>query len=166
MTNRESLIKELQIEAANTRKMLERVPAEHFDYKPHEKSMSLKFLSTHVADLIGWPGYVLSTDRLDFQNNDLKEPVVHSTEDLLTHFDAMLQNSLSELAKADDALLSERWVLCSGDYIILDQPRSVAIRSMCMSHLYHHRGQLSVYLRLLNVSVPGMYGPSADEMPG
>ena len=164
MTNKDSLIKELQVEAANTRKMLERVPAEHFDYKPHEKSMDLKFLSTHVADLIGWPGYVLTTDKLDFQGNDLKEPEVNSTDDLLRHFDEVLQNSLEQLQKADEELFSGRWILCSGEHVILDQPRAVIIRSMCMNHIIHHRGQLSVYLRLLNVPVPGMYGPSADEM--
>lgn len=166
MTNKDSLIKELQIEGANTRKMLERVPAEHFDYKPHAKSMSLKFLSTHVADLIGWPGYVLTTGKLDFQNNDLKEPVVNSTADLLNHFDEALQKSLTQLEQANEELFSERWTLCSGDYVILNQPRSVVIRSTCMNHIYHHRGQLSVYLRLLDVPVPGMYGPSADEMQG
>jgi uncharacterized damage-inducible protein DinB len=164
MTMNDSLIKELQIEAANTRKMLERVPAEHFDYKPHEKSMDLKFLSTHVADLIGWTGYVLTTTELDFVNNDLKEPVIQSTEDLLSHFDEVLQSSLSALETATAEQFAEHWVLRNGDFVILEQPRAVVIRSMCLSHLYHHRGQLSVYLRMLNIPVPGMYGPSADEM--
>src|SRR5690606_11483711 len=119
----------------NTRKMLERVPAEHFDYKPLEKSMNLKMLSTHVADLIGWPGLVLTSDKLDFQNNDLKQPVVNSTEDLLSHFDQMLQSSLSALQTATDEQIAGNWIMCSGDYVILDQRRAVVIRSMCLSHL-------------------------------
>src|SRR5690606_2798428 len=164
MTLNETLIAELKHEAANTRKMLEKIPAEHFDYKPHEKSMTLKFLATHIADLFGWTGYVLLTNELDFQNNNLKEPVINSTQDLLDHLDMQVNASIAALANAEAGVFEENWVLRSGDYVIMDLTRPVTIRSMCMSHIYHHRGQLSVYLRLLDVKIPGMYGPSADEM--
>jgi len=164
MTLNESLIAEIKQEAMNTRKMLEKVPAEQFDYKPHEKSMSLKSLSTHIADLFGWTSYVLLTDKLDFQNNDLKSPEINSTQDLLDHLDVQTNASIAALTNAEEAIYNENWVLCSGDYIILDLPRATVLRSMCLSHIYHHRGQLSVYLRLLNIPIPGMYGPSADEM--
>jgi len=164
MTLNESLIAEIKQEAMNTRKILERVPAEQFDYKPHEKSMSLKSLSTHIADLFGWTGYVLLTDKLDFQNNDLKRPEINSTQELLDHLDAQTNTSIAALINAEESIYNENWVLCSGDHIILDLPRAAVLRSVCLNHIYHHRGQLSVYLRLLNIPVPGMYGPSADEM--
>jgi len=164
MTLNESLIAELKHEAANTRKMLEKIPAEHFDYQPHEKSMSLKSLSTHMADLFGWTAYVLLTDQLDFQNNDLKRPEINSTQDLLDHLEMQVNASVAALTNAEESLFEKNWVLRNGDYIIMDLPRATVIRGTCMSHIYHHRGQLSVYLRLLDIPIPGMYGPSADEM--
>lgn len=164
MTLNDSLIAEIKHEAANTRKMLERIPAEHFHYKPHEKSMTLKALSAHVADLFGWTAMVLLTDKLDFQNNDLKQAEINSTQDLLDHLDEEVNASIAALANAEQAIFGQNWVLCSGDYVIMDMPRAVVIRSACLNHIYHHRGQLSVYLRLLDIPVPGMYGPSADEM--
>jgi len=164
MTLNESLVAEITQEAANTRKMLERVPVEQFDYKPHEKSMSLKALTTHIADLFGWTGFVLLTDKLDFQNNDLKRPEINTTQDLLDHLDAQANTSIAALTNAENTVFDENWILCNGDHILLDLPRAVVIRSICLSHIYHHRGQLSVYLRLLNIPIPGMYGPSADEI--
>ena len=164
MTINESLIAEIKHEAANTRKMLELIPAEHFDYKPHEKSMSLKALSTHIADLFGWPAVVLLNDKLDFQSGILKNAEINSTQDLLNHLDEEVNASIAALTNAEASSFGQNWILCSGDYVIVDMPRAAVIRSVCLSHIYHHRGQLSVYLRLLNVPVPGMYGPSADEM--
>jgi len=164
MTLNESLIAEIKHEAVNTRRMFELIPAEQFDYKPHDKSMSLKALSTHTADLFGWVGLILLTDKLDFQNNDLKRPVINSTQDLVDHLDAQVNTSIAALTNAEASVFEKNWVMSIGDHILSDLPRTAAIRSICLSHIYHHRGQLSVYLRLLNIPVPGMYGPSADEM--
>src|SRR5690606_8515371 len=101
MTINESLIAEIKHEAANTRKMLELIPAEHFDYKPHEKSMSLKALSTHIADLFGWPAVVLLNDKLDFQSGILKNAEINSTQDLLNHLDEEVNASIAALTNAE-----------------------------------------------------------------
>lgn len=163
MSLTQSLIQEIKHESASTRKMLERVPADKFDWRPHEKSMSLKSLATHVADLAGMTGIAASKDYLDFMEDNGAKPQINSTEDLVAHFDALNNNTIEILKELKDEDLNKEWTMRAGDHIIMQAPKKVAIRSMGLNHLYHHRAQLGVYLRLLDIPIPGMYGPSADE---
>lgn len=160
-----ALIAELKSEAAKTRKMLALVPiADKADWVPHTKSMKLGRLALHVAELAGWTGMTITTDELDFAKGYTPTPTPATTEELLAILDKNVEMSLKALENADDELLAKPWTLRSGDHVYFTLPKKVVIRDMCYNHVVHHRGQLSVYLRLLNIPIPGMYGPSADEM--
>lgn len=160
----QSLIPEFKHEAASTRKMLERVPFEKADWKPHQKSFSLGRLATHVAEIPHWMTVTLTTNELDFAKGEYKAFTPASKEELMEIFESSYQEALSSLEGATDAAMMEKWSLKNGDHVIFTMPRIATLRSFVMNHLIHHRAQLSVYLRLLDVPVPGMYGPSADEM--
>ncbi len=161
---RELALTEFDQEMATTRKLLERVPMEKADWSPHERSPKLGELASHVARLAGNPGLVLSTDELNFATADRSKWVaVYAREELLARFEANVASSRAALAEASDEQLAGSWTLRWGDRIIFSQPRPLVHRSFCMNHLIHHRAQLGVYLRLLNVPIPGSYGPSADE---
>ncbi|MBD0332907.1 MAG: hypothetical protein ICV66_09635 [Chitinophagaceae bacterium] len=160
----QALIAEINHEASSTRKMLERVPQEKFDWKPHEKSMSLGRLATHVAELPNWMTRTLTTEEFDFSKHQYKPNIAESQEHLLQIFDTNLQKALQILENTSDDSLRAPWTLRNGERVFFTLPRIATLRSMSLNHLIHHRGQLSVYLRLLNVPIPGMYGPSADEM--
>lgn len=163
MSITQTLLKEMNNEAQTTRKMLERVPADKFDWQPHEKSMTVKRLATHIAELPGWVEMTLTTSELDFANNPYTVEDVQSTEDLIAYFEKSLEKGRTELAKATDEDLEPDWTLRNGDQIYSVRPKSEVIR-MTYCQIVHHRAQLGVYLRLLNVPIPGSYGPSADEM--
>jgi uncharacterized damage-inducible protein DinB len=156
------LQKELEQEAETTRKMLSRVPAEKFDWQPHPKSMNLKMLAAHVAELPGWIYLTLTTTELDFENNSYRPKGVKNTEELLDFFETSLQTGRDALATADIASFTDEWVLRSGSKIHSRRTKYDVIR-MSLSQIIHHRAQLGVYLRLLDISIPGSYGPSADE---
>ncbi|MFA5575412.1 MAG: DinB family protein [Brumimicrobium sp.] len=164
MSLKQELIAEIKSEFSNTRKTLERVPSDKFDWRPHEKSMSLKSLAKHVADLTAFPAIMVTTDYLDFHENQQKSDSIETTEDLLKIFDEGYNNTIKSLEDVSEFDLEKNWIMRAGDHIILDAPRKTAIRSMALSHSYHHRAQLGVYLRLLDIPVPGAYGPSADEV--
>jgi uncharacterized damage-inducible protein DinB len=157
------LLPEFDQEMKNTRKLLECVPDGKFDYKPHEKSMTLGRLASHVAEM---PNYLVSTlrhERLDFTGEEKRvEPT--NCKELLESFDKLSAEARDLLSKATDEDLAKIWTLTFKGQQIFSMPRTAVIRSMVISHLIHHRGQLGVYLRLNNVEFPGMYGPSADEM--
>ncbi|MCA0334078.1 MAG: DinB family protein [Bacteroidetes bacterium] len=159
-----ALLSEIEHESKSTRKLLELVPVEHFDWRPHEKSMTLKGLAIHIAQLASYPGIILSSPYLDFAENTIKKPEIDTTEDLLKVFQQGNDATLNAIRSADETVFNQNWILRKGEHLILDAPRSVAIRQMGLNHLYHHRAQLGVYLRLLNIPIPGMYGPSSDEM--
>lgn len=163
MSQLQALVTEIQQEGENSKKILERIPEDKFDWKPHEKSMRLKSLATHIAQLAGWPGLVVTTEELDFQKGGLNTPEINSTEDLIRYLEAGVQASIEALQNTTVEALNENWILRSGDQVIFEMPKIAVIRGMSMNHLIHHRGQLSVYLRLLDIPVRGMYGPSADE---
>ena len=163
MTVLESLSKELESEAITTRKMLERVPFDNYNWKPHEKSMTLQKLASHVAELPSWIGMTLNTDQLDFAANPYMLPEITSSGQLLTYFEKNLVEGRAELAKAKEEQLSQPWTLRNGDQIYNVSPKGDVIR-MTYCQIVHHRAQLGVYLRLLNIPIPGSYGPSADEM--
>jgi uncharacterized damage-inducible protein DinB len=162
MINR-PLIAELKQEAASTRKMLERVPYDKWEWKPHEKSMSIGRLPEHIADLLNWPSFAMTTTSLDFKSGDYKFFQAKNKEDLIEALDRHTAASLAALEAATDEDFKVKWSLIYGGRLINTLPRSVVLRSMVLNHVIHHRGQLSVYLRLLDIPVPGMYGPTADE---
>ena len=155
-------LKELQNEAVTTRKMLERIPADKFDWKAHPKSMSIKEVATHIAELPGWVPMVMTTDELDFATMDYKPAVIHSTKDLLELLNSNLEMAESFLKPENEAKLSLTWTLKTGDKIHSRDTKAEVIR-MVFNQITHHRAQLGVYLRLLDIPIPGSYGPSADE---
>jgi uncharacterized damage-inducible protein DinB len=159
-----ALIAELQHESANTRKMLERPPLSQFNWQPHEKSMSLLRLAGHIAEIPGmFIAQAIGTQELDFATSSYRPPVIDSTQALLAFFDHNLEQAVAALQGTTEEALNQVWTLRQGDTILVALPRKIIIRNLGLNHLIHHRGQLSVYLRLAGVSVPGMYGPSADE---
>lgn len=164
MNLNEPLLAELKHEAASTRKILERVPAESFGWKPHEKSMSLMQLSGHVAGITNWLPIIANDQEFDVSKRDNKPKVFTDTASLLQDFEESLAKATVAIQSASNENLMEKWRLRNGEHIIFEMPRVAAVRNIVLNHIVHHRGQLSVYLRLLNVPVPGMYGPSADEM--
>ena len=148
-------------EGAITRKFLALVHDGDWHYKPHEKSMPMNALATHIADLPGWFHMTLTTDELDFAKSPEQTPLKDNQE-LLAYFDKKYAEGLSVLVAENEALLQNPWTLRHADNIFLTEPK-VSVLCMSMSQQIHHRAQLGVYLRLLNIPIPGSYGPSADE---
>jgi uncharacterized damage-inducible protein DinB len=160
--NGKEMLPEFDQEMANTRKMLERVPDEHLDFKPHEKSLTLLELAAHIATLPTWVGVALRTTELDLaQGRD--RPTLRGRDDLLAAFDGAVKDVRTTLEAATEEDFAVTWALRSGEEVWLSLPRSMVYRTVALNHLVHHRAQLGVYFRLLDVPVPGMYGPSADE---
>jgi uncharacterized damage-inducible protein DinB len=162
MTFIESFQKELEREAVTTRKILERVPPDKYDWKPHEKSMTLRQLATHVAEIPSWLGMVLNTAELDFGKSEYNPVMITSSQELMAHFEKSLGEGKTALSGADDGRLKETWTMRNGDQVYATDPKDEVLRG-CFCQVVHHRAQLGVYLRLLGVPVPGSYGPSADE---
>lgn len=159
----EPVIAELKQEAASTRKMLERIPEEKFSWKPHDKSMSLGELSHHVAEISKWVIASVDQDELDFAKMEYKPVVPTTTKELLRFFDDTVEKAVDCLKNASDEKLSGNWTMRNGDKIYFTMPKLVVLRSFVLSHSIHHRGQLSVYMRLLDIPLPQIYGPTADE---
>lgn len=158
-----TLAAELQYEAISTKKMLERVPDNRFDWQPHEKSMTLGQLAAHVAGLPRLVQLSLTQDELDISKNDYKPLDLTSSAELAETFDKTISDAFGLLQKISDKDLLKTWKLSNGEKVIFEMPRAGVIRSMVLNHLFHHRGQLSVYLRLQNIPLPAVYGPTADE---
>ena len=158
-----ALLAELKHEAINTRKMIERVPTDKLGWRPHEKSMTIGRLATHIADIPIWFGRIINADEFDFATAVFNRDVKENTEAILQLFDERLKEAINILDAASDETLNAIYTFRRGDHIFFQLPRKTTLRNFSYNHIYHHRGQLSVYLRLLDVSVPGMYGPSADE---
>jgi len=163
MAIKDSFIGELKYESTLTRTILERVPVDRIDWRPHEKSTTLGRLATHIAETHRWITTILNADEFDFAAAPFKAHVASSQEELINILDTHVQAALDSLSKATDEDFNKTWTIKRGGQIIAAPVKKVAIRGWGFSHTYHHRGQLSVYLRLLNIPVPGMYGPSADE---
>ena len=153
---------ELEEEALTTRKMLERVPTDKFDWQPHSKSMTLKRLATHVAELPSWVGMAMNTDELDFAANNYQPVEIEHANDLLTYFENNLTDARSVLLDKNEIVLDEPWTMRNGAQIYSTRSKAEVVR-MTISQTIHHRAQLGVYLRLLDIPIPGSYGPSADE---
>ena len=163
MTLAESLLVDFDAEAISTRRLLERIPDDRADWKPHDKSMPIGRLAMHVARLPFFGQTVLSTPELDLATAKFPALVFTSAEDLITHAAGAAAELRTTLANTSDADLETDWTLRWGDKLIGTGTRALMYRSMFFNHLIHHRGQLTVYLRLLDIPVPGLYGPSADE---
>lgn len=160
----EMMAAELRQESATTRKMLERVPQDDFNWKPHEKSMSLGQLASHVANLHStWLVSSLTQDEFDLA--DSKPLKAESVAEILEAFDRNIVRALELLKAQTDEGMSTSWRLKRGGQVIFEIPRWAVFRSMVINHIIHHRGQLSVYLRLRNIPLPPVYGPTADEAP-
>lgn len=159
----EVLLPEFDEEMKNTRKLLERVPDDKFDYKPHEKSMPLGRLASHVAEMPSWAAHTIQMELLEMQPGQAPY-LAKSNKQLLEDFDKNVAEGRKLLAAATDADFAKIWTFKYGGQTILSMPKSAVLRSVVMNHMIHHRAQLGVYLRLNEVEIPGMYGPSADEM--
>ncbi len=161
-----TLLAEVLQESANTRKLIEVIPFDKADFKPHEKSMSLKRLATHVVEINGWWKECLLMDVLDFSVGDYKPKEINSVGDLLAMHDDLVLKATKILSEVADEEFAKPWTMRNGETIYFTMPKSAVVRSWCLNHLFHHRGQLTVYLRLLDVPLPGMYGPTADDNQG
>jgi uncharacterized damage-inducible protein DinB len=159
----ESLISELEQETKLTKRLLERVPIEKADWKAHEKSMSLGRLATHVAEIPGWITSTLGADEMDFAKFDYKPRIAKSNAELIEIFEENRAKGLESLKNAKDEDFSKDWTMRNGEQVYFTMPKIAVIRTYAFNHLYHHRGQLTVNLRLLNVPLPYIYGPTADE---
>ena len=160
----DSFVQELEQEAATTKRLLERVPEDKLAWKPHEKSMSLGRLAHHVATTPGDMAGIASTDTFDFSNFSGSEESKDNAELLAAH-EASISKAKNFLDGMDDARAMATWTATMGGKELMAIPRVGVVRNMLLNHWIHHRGQLSVYLRLLDIPVPSIYGPSADENP-
>jgi uncharacterized damage-inducible protein DinB len=159
----DAFLGEMDQEAKTTRRVLEAVPEDKLAWKPHEKSFSLGQLSTHVATIPGMIAQAAAPDSFDVSG--FKEANLATRAEILAAFEKSLSTAHEILGTMDDGRLMATWSLTMGGKPGLQMPRVAVIRAILLNHWYHHRGQLSVYLRLLNVPVPSIYGPSADENP-
>jgi len=163
MSVSQAFLQEFDHEAKTTRRVLERVPADKFDWKPHPKSMSLGELAMHTAmnpgAICGWA----AEDETTFKGD--KTPVPTSTAEIVAAHDTSVAKYRAVVGELGDSGLSSGWKGSAGGRTIFEMPKAALVRSLALNHWYHHRGQLSVYLRMLDVPVPSIYGPSADENP-
>ncbi|HEX7754513.1 MAG TPA: DinB family protein [Niabella sp.] len=163
MTRLETLKKDFEKEVATTQKFLDIVPEGKWDWKPHPKSMSLMQLTTHIAELPGWPAMVFDTSELDFAAFPYQPTVIKDRKELLAIFEKEVEKTRKYLNdQENEKKLDDVWTLREGEQIYSTDPKADVIR-MALSQIIHHRAQLGVFLRLLDIPIPGSYGPSADE---
>ena len=156
-------LNELEQEAVSTRKMLAIVPNDKYDWRPHPKSMTIRALATHIAEIPGWISSVILNDGVDFTKTPYNPKVINNTKELQAFFEESVAKAKEQLVEKNESKLENRWVMKNGDVVLMDLSKAEAIRHS-LSQLIHHRAQLGVFLRLLDIPIPGMYGPSADEM--
>jgi uncharacterized damage-inducible protein DinB len=162
MTISELILPEFDKEMASTRKILERVPDDKLDFKPHEKSMALGRLASHVAEMTEWAEHTLTADKLEI-TPDMKPFNAKSRAEILERFDKHVRIGRAALEKTSDADFQRNWSLIFGGKAMLSGTKYEILRAVVINHMIHHRAQLGVYLRLNDVAIPGVYGPSADE---
>jgi uncharacterized damage-inducible protein DinB len=165
MSSVDSMLEEFRGEAATTRRILDRVPAEKLGWRPHERSMSLGQLALHIATVPGGICRITEMDSFDVSQANFNPPAPETMEEVRAALDDSIHKVEGTLCECSDAHALAIWHLMAGDKEMTSMPRAQVWRSLMLNHWYHHRGQLSVYLRLLDVPVPSIYGPSADEMP-
>jgi uncharacterized damage-inducible protein DinB len=154
---------QLKEEANITRKMLKIVPDDQYDWKPHPKSMTIRQLATHIAELPSWIPLGINTEVLDFAAGDYKPTPINNNKELMKAFEDNQKQALESLSKTNDEYLQNSWTMRNGEEVYITLSKEDVIR-MAISQTIHHRAQMGVFLRLLNVPIPGSYGPSADEM--
>jgi uncharacterized damage-inducible protein DinB len=159
----DSILMEIDQEAQTTKRVLDRIPGDKLAWKPHPKSFSLGQLALHIASVQASVAAAAVPDSMEAPNFSQPEP--KNRQEVLETFAKSLESAKDTLRKMDDARLSSMWSLTKNGRVLMSVPRVAFIRSILMNHIYHHRGQLSVYLRMLDVPVPSIYGPSADENP-
>jgi uncharacterized damage-inducible protein DinB len=159
----DTLYTDFDNEMATTRRMLERFPSGHNDWRPHEKSMTLGRLAAHVAELPQYGTMIITSDELDFATAGYVPTTYETAEQLLATFDEKVAALRPAMATLDSAILASPWTLRNGEQLFFTRPKGALIRHMMINHLVHHRAQLGVYYRMLGVDLPGSYGPSADE---
>jgi len=162
----DALLPELDQELATTRKCLARIPADKFTYKPHPKSFDMGSLAIHIATMLGWGVTTIQSDSFDYApegGEPYVPPTVKTTEELLALFEKGATEFRAALAGADNDTMMKPWSLLGTGKVMFTMPKVAVIRGMIFNHIVHHRGQLSVYLRMCDIPVPAMYGPSADE---
>lgn len=158
-----SIASELEQEARSTRKLLERVPEQHFDWKPHPKSMSLRELASHVVDSMGWVDVTLNQDVFEMDPTSYKPYRAQSRKELLQKLDTNVTHAVKAIKGVSDAKLMETWSMKVAGKTAFSMPKIAVLKTFIINHQIHHRGQLDVYLRLKDVPLPQIYGPSADE---
>jgi uncharacterized damage-inducible protein DinB len=158
-----TLLPEFDMEMANTRRTLQRVPTDKFGWQPHAKSFTMGKLATHLATLPTWTGVTLATSGLDL-SLPFDQPKPATTEEVLEVFDKNVAEARAALAGAADDVFFQSWTLKNGEHVIFTLPKVAVLRGFVVNHMIHHRGQMTVYLRLNDIPVPSIYGPSADEM--
>lgn len=163
MAIRDALLGEWDHEMAGTRKVLANIPDGKHDWKPHAKSFSIGDLGTHVAGMGQWAHMICAQDSFDLAGNP-RNTAPGTTAGILAFHDEWSAKGREAIAAMDDAAMMQPWTLRKGDHVIFTMPKVAVLRSFVLNHMIHHRGQLTVYLRLLDAPVPGLYGPSADEM--
>jgi uncharacterized damage-inducible protein DinB len=159
----EALLPEFDQEMVNTRKTLERIPEDKLGWKPHDKSMTLGRLAGHIVELVGWANTTITTESLNVTMDKYQPIVATSQQHVLELFDKSVKESRAAIAGASDEHLMQPWTLAFNGQTVFTMPRAAVLRMSCFNHIIHHRAQLGVYLRLNNVAVPALYGPSADE---
>lgn len=162
MSRINTFLKQIELEATITRKMLGRIPEDKYSWTPHPKSMPIKQLATHIAEMPVWVNLALDTSGLDFEKNPYKQEDIKNNEELMAYFEKTLQEAVDRLKKATEEELDDTWTLSMGEHILSKTTKEGMIM-MSMNQIVHHRAQLGVYLRLLDIPIPGTYGPSADE---
>jgi uncharacterized damage-inducible protein DinB len=166
MAIKEALLPEFDHEMGTTRRLLERLPESELSWKPHAKSMSLGGLATHLTQIPQWVGTIVNESYFDLATPGVgPAPELKTRSDILSTFDKHVAQARAQMAGKSDPELMMPWSLKQGDKELFTLPRIAALRSFLLNHSIHHRGQLSVYLRLKDVPVPSIYGPSADESP-
>lgn len=161
----EPMIAEIQQEAATTKRVLERVPGDKLAWKPHPKSMSLGQLAMHIATIPGGVTKIAQVDEFEVNPANFTPPSPNSTLEILAALDASVKAAEQYLGGVSESAAAGNWRAMANGKEVMNMPRATMLRSILLNHWYHHRGQLSVYLRLLDVPVPSIYGPSADESP-
>jgi uncharacterized damage-inducible protein DinB len=166
MAFQDALLPEFDFEMAATRRTLERLPDDKLDWKPHPRSLALGELATHIAQIPHWVAFTMQQDSLEMQPASAPSPRAEpkrSRADVLAAFDRHVAAARAAIASAEESRFRERWSLLKGGKAVFTLPRSAALRSFILNHTIHHRAQLGVYLRMLDLPVPSIYGPSADE---
>lgn len=163
MTTAKDFLDEIKQEAESTRKLLKIIPLEKGDWKPHEKSMTLARLAGHIAENSLSLAITIEDDVVDLSTFEFKPYIPKNTDELMSYFEEQEERAYKALSNCSDKELDKKWIMKSGETVYFELPKRQVIRGLCINHMIHHRGQLNVYLRLLDVPLPGIYGPTADE---